>query len=294
MRDITLSTIGSGSRGNCTFVGNAQKGVLVDCGLSTRQILKRLNEQNLTTNIIGVLITHEHSDHIGAARILEKSLNRTRTVPVPFFMTEGTARNLPEQCRPQNIVFVEPDRPFRLDDWIIEPVSVPHDTADPVCFTVQTSSLRVGVITDLGHVTHRVTQQLSTLDAAVLEFNHDERMLDYGHYPQRLKERVRGPYGHLSNMQAADLIQRGGRRRLQHVVLAHLSADNNTIDKAYLACQSALNAAGLGQTQIHVASQQTPLKPVTIYKEHGISTPAPPKLRRIASCPDQPTLFPDL
>ena len=211
-------------------------------------------------------------------------------------MTEGTARNLPEQCRPQNIVFVEPDRPFRLDDWIIEPVSVPHDTADPICFTVQSSSIRVGVITDLGHVTHRVTQQLSTLDAAVLEFNHDERMLEYGHYPQRLKERVRGPYGHLSIMQAADLIHVvvEGVTYLQHVVLAHLSADNNTIDKAYLACQSALNAAGLGQTQIHVASQQTPLKPVTIYKEQRVSTPAPPKLRRIANRPDQPTLFPDL
>lgn len=293
LHDISISTLGSGSRGNCTFIGNTQKGVLVDCGLSTRQILKRIHEQGLSSNIIGVLITHEHSDHIGAARILEKSLNRDRPTPVPFFMTEGTARNIPTQCKPQHIVCIEPDRPFRLDDWMIEPVSVPHDTADPICFTVQASSVRVGVITDLGHVTHRVARQLGTLDAAVLEFNHDAQMLEYGHYPQRLKERVRGPYGHLSNSQAADLVKRGARRRLQHIILAHLSADNNTIDKAYLACQSALSAAGLGQTKIHVATQQVPLPPVTICKEHSGITPKPTR-PRIANRKDQPTLFPDL
>lgn len=258
----------------------------------------RLEAMELTAPIAGVLITHEHSDHIGAARILERALHRKQGALVPFFMTAGTARNLPPNCRPSHIVEIEADRPFRLEDWIIEPLSIPHDTADPVAYTVQAGSTRVGVLTDLGHVTSSVRSQFGTLDVAVLEFNHDLDLLLSGAYPTHLKDRVRGPYGHLSNAQASELVRHSASSRLRHIVLAHLSADNNTIDRAYLACNAALIDAGFGKTKIHIATQSGALAPIRHAPPSSVMSP-----QRIPNRPhphpklppqNQPSLFPDL
>jgi len=292
-----VSTLGSGSRGNSTFIGHRQRGLLIDCGLSTKQIMKRMEQIGAgDTPVSGVLLTHEHSDHVGAARILEKALSRKQGHAVPFFMTPGTARNLPASCRPNNIIEIHADRPFRLEHWLIEPLSVPHDTSDPVAYTVQSDRHRVGVLTDFGHVTNAISAQLATLDIAILEFNHDIQMLIHGPYPMRLKDRVRGPHGHLSNQQAADLIRKHGTKRLKHIILAHLSQDNNTIDKAYLACQEALSDARLGNTCIHVGSQARPIAPIVLGAViQRAAHPTPQKsFQPIPAQGDQPSLFPDL
>jgi phosphoribosyl 1,2-cyclic phosphodiesterase len=294
--NLTISTLGSGSRGNATYIGDGRAGVLIDCGLSTRQILKRLEHiGHGDSPIDAVLITHEHSDHVGSARILERALLKRTGRSIPFFMTVGTAKNLPEQCRPANIRPVSGGRPFRLGSWLIEPTSISHDTAEPVAYSVDAGGTRVGVLTDLGEGCRRVQQQLATLDVAVLEFNHDLEMLLDGAYPWRLKERVRGRYGHLSNQQAADLLALHASSRLKNVILGHLSQDNNTIDRAFLSCERALHRAGRKDVQIHVAAQDTPLAPVTIPtigEKHSVGrefTHSP-----TARMNAQPSLFPDL
>ena len=148
----------------------------------------------------------------------------------------------------------------------------------------------------MGHIPAAITRQLVTLDLLVLEFNYDRSMLENGPYPYRLKQRVRGPYGHLSNDQAAQLIREFGTHRLQHVVLAHMSQDNNTIDKAYLACQQALSDAGLKQVQIHVADQVNPLNPIGLPAHYTINRPktSPKPKLSTHSATNQPTLFPEL
>jgi phosphoribosyl 1,2-cyclic phosphodiesterase len=289
-RPFTLSVLGSGSRGNATFIGHRKSGVLIDCGLSTKQIFRRLDAISASdTQISAVLLTHEHSDHVGAARILEAALQRRQGRPVPFYMTAGTARGVPKSSRPSSWVEIQAGCPFRVGQWLVEPLSIPHDTADPVAFTVQSGQYRAGVITDLGHVDDALRAQFSTLDIAVLEFNHDLLMLSQGAYPQRLKERVSGPYGHLSNEQAAALVRAAATPRLQHIILAHLSQDNNTIDKAYHACHNAVSQRALTHVNIHVASQAEPLTPIVLAQgPHARAIPLRPPPKAV-----QTSLFPE-
>jgi len=244
-------------------------GVLIDCGLSTKQVLKRLAAVGLEkAPIDAVLITHEHSDHVGAARVLERALKRRSGRDIPFYMTPGTARNVNPHCRPQQLLPVTAGKAFRIENWIIEPSMVPHDTADPVAYTVQIGTSRVGVITDLGRPTRPIVQQLSTLDIAIVEFNHDVEMLMDSAYPWRVKQRIRGPQGHLSNDQSAALVAAGASSRLKHIILGHLSAENNAPERALQACEEALFRAGQNNVSIHLARQEEPLRPIT---NHGMT-----------------------
>ena len=209
-RDVIVATLASGSRGNCTYVGDGAVGVLVDCGLSTAQVWKRLERLGLgDTRIAAVLVTHEHADHVGAARVLDERLYRRQGQRVPFHMTRGTRAGVNEKCIPTRIERVLPGEPFVVGDIRIEPWSVPHDTREPVAFAIEIRRARVGVITDLGRSTRLIEQLLGTLDVAVVEFNHDVEMLMDGEYPWSLKQRIRGSHGHLSNDQAAELIRVG-------------------------------------------------------------------------------------
>lgn len=274
-QDLVVVALGSGSRGNATYVGDGATGVLIDCGLSARQIHARLDAVGLgDAPIDAVLITHEHSDHCGAAAVLERKL-RANGRPVPFFMTVGTAQGMNPTVRPELIRPVVPGCPFTVGGLRIEPVTVPHDTLDPVCFTVASGATRAGVITDLGTSTRLITNQLATLDVAVLEFNHDVDMLLDGPHPWPVKQRVRGHHGHLSNPQAADLLEQAARssRRLRHVVLAHLSRDNNTPDLAMEACGEALHRAGRRGVRFVAATQEAPTEPIVLSRERTWDTP---------------------
>ena len=255
-QNVVVAVLGSGSRGNCTYVGDGRSGVLIDCGLSTRQVMVRLETLGLAdAPIDAVLITHEHADHVGAAAILDRALQKRSGAAVPFFMTPGTAESLHPKVVPSRIEKIASGAPFRLGSVRVEPVSIPHDTLDPVAYCVELGPTRVGVITDLGRSTRLVEQKLASLDIAVLEFNHDVQLLLDGSYPWALKQRIRGPHGHLSNDQAAELLTRGASSRLSHVVLAHLSDENNRPDHALRAADRALMQAGRREVTVHLGRQ---------------------------------------
>lgn len=265
-RDIVVATLASGSRGNCTYVGDGHAGVLIDCGVSTRQVLKRMAEVGLSdAPIDAVLITHEHSDHVGGARVLAKQIRKRWGRSVPFYMTRGTRSGLKPQCTPDGIELVQPHQPIRLRHLTLDPFRVPHDTPEPVGWRVRVGERWVGVISDLGRPTQLVAEKLRSLSVAVLEFNHDPNLLVQGSYPWHLKQRIRSSHGHLSNQQAAALLADGLSDTLEHVVLAHLSGENNRPELALEAAQAALREAGVdGEVTLQVAAQDTPIRPVRV------------------------------
>lgn len=273
-RDAVVASLSSGSRGNCTYIGDHRSGVLVDCGLSTRQVLERLRALGHgDVRIDAVLVTHEHFDHVGAARVLSDRLHRRQGRHVPFYMTRGTRRGVPDTRAPTRVELIAPGQSIRVGGVEVHPYTIPHDTSDPVAYTVRVGDVSVGVITDLGRSTRLVEREVAQLDVAVLEFNHDVQMLMDGPYPWRLKQRVRGAHGHLSNEQAAELLRRAAPPKLAQLLLAHLSEENNTPEAARAAAVRALSDIGSG-AGVHVAEQRHP---------HGVRVrPTAPAPRRRA------------
>ncbi len=264
-REVQLVSLGSGSGGNCTYVGDGRAGVLIDCGISTRQIFARLAAAGLSgAPISAVLITHEHRDHVGGAGVLSRRLHRELGRWVPTYMTEGTAANTPEAALPDGpIVRVEPGRAFRVEHFLVDPFPVPHDTRDPVAYRIEVGGAAAAVLTDLGRPTELVASKIRDLDALVLEFNHDLELLIGGRYPWRVKQRIRSSHGHLSNAQAAALLARTWSPRLKHLVLAHLSEENNAPAHALEAARRALAPLG-ADTAIRVAQQDRAIPPVAV------------------------------
>ena len=265
-RDITVATLASGSRGNCTYIGDGHAGVLIDCGVSTKQILRRMAEVGLEdAPVDAVLITHEHSDHVGAARILCNKLRKRTGRSVPFLMTEGTHRGIKPRCMPDAVEVIRPGQQIRVRHLELDPFPVPHDTHEPVGWRVGLGGTWAGVISDLGRPTALVASKLSSLSIAVLEFNHDPDLLLGGSYPWPLKQRIRSSHGHLSNDQAAQLLATGLGDQLEHLVLAHLSQENNAPGLAMAAALQVLTEAdALGRVSVEVALQDEPTRPAKV------------------------------
>ncbi len=252
-RDLVVASLSSGSKGNCTYVGDKDAGVLIDCGPSTKRILSLMDSVGLSdAPIDAVLITHEHSDHIGAARILAKKLSKARGRGIPFFMTPGTLKGASPTSVPEGIELLEAGEVFHVKHLEIDPFTVPHDVEDPVGYRVNLGDAAAAVVTDLGRPTALVAQKIQDVDVLVLEYNHDEQMLLEGPYPWALKQRIRSNHGHLSNAQASELLARGATDKLKHLVLAHLSDENNSPD---LAVRSARKTLGDSAVKIRVARQ---------------------------------------
>ncbi|MES2644517.1 MAG: MBL fold metallo-hydrolase [Myxococcota bacterium] len=264
-RDVTVCVLSSGSAGNCTYVGDKHAGVLIDCGVSTKQILARMAEVGLAdAPIDAVLVTHEHTDHVGAAAVLGRALTK-RGRPVPFYMTRGTSFGVHESCVPDGVEIIEAGTAFRVRHLQIEPIPVPHDTKDPVAYRVNVGDAAVAVITDLGRPTALLARHIRECHALVLEFNHDEDMLMEGPYPYPLKQRIKGNHGHLSNKQAQALLTDGLGSSLRHLMLAHLSEDNNTPTRALVAAQRTLQEGGaFGRVAVSVCLQRAALPPVRV------------------------------
>lgn len=219
---MRFASLGSGSRGNATLVEHQGTHVLVDCGFSVASVVQRLARLDCTLEqISAIVVTHEHSDHIRGVGVL------ARRGGMPVYMTPGTAAQNRDQAIPQLELF-NCHRSFKVGALEIQPFPVPHDAREPSQFVFSDGRSRLGILTDVGHVTPHITAMLDGCDALLLECNHDQTLLQQGSYPAKLKQRVGGHHGHLNNSQAAGLLEQLDCSRLQHLVAAHLSEQNNT------------------------------------------------------------------
>lgn len=224
---MEMISAGTGSHGNCTIIHSGCHAVLVDCGISCRRIMKEVQKAEISpTDIEGVLITHEHSDHISGLRMLLNCLD------VPVYASRGTVHALQGMLDDRVMRHVIPvSGRFAVGGFEAEPFPISHDAAEPTGFCIDSGSVQAAVCTDLGIVTDEVRQALCESDLILLESNHDRQMLEDGPYPSMLKHRIAGKYGHLSNEDSALLLTDLIRRKYRKFIMGHRSETNDTQEK---------------------------------------------------------------
>lgn len=247
---MRFASLGSGSKGNATLIEAGDTRVLLDCGFGVRETEKRLARLEVSPGALSaVVVTHEHSDHIQGVAAL------ARRHGLPVHLTFGTRKAVRDgrHSLDQAVCHeVRPERSFQIGEMEVEPVPVPHDAREPCQYIFRAEERVLGVLTDLGSLTPHVVRAFGECDALVLECNHDTQLLAAGPYPPGLKRRVAGELGHLNNAQAAELLQHVNQDRLRHLVLCHLSEENNTPEHALRAVQEVLP---VGHERVRVACQ---------------------------------------
>ena len=246
---MRFASIGSGSEGNALIVEVAQTRVMLDCGFAVSETCRRLERIGLQAEqLSAIVVTHEHGDHIsGVAKLARK-------FGTPVYLTHGTRRAQQLAFNDlTSIVEIDAHQSFAIGDILVHPFTVPHDAREPVQYVFCDGAKRLGVLTDTGRSTPHIENMLNACDALVLECNHDVNMLERGPYPHHLKQRVSGNYGHLSNAAAAALLASLDNSKLQHIIAAHLSQRNNTVDLAVQALSSVL---GCTNNWIGLATQE--------------------------------------
>ncbi len=236
---MRFASLGSGSQGNSLVVESGGTKLLLDCGFSTRSTLERLARLAVSPEeIAGILVTHEHSDHVSGVFRFAKRFR------IPVYLTQGTFSAIRQADQPLPFChFIDGRSSFAIADIEITPFAVPHDAREAVQYVFSTGSRRLGVLTDCGKITPHIIDVLGVCDALVVECNHDQEMLSASSYPAALKRRILGSYGHLANDQAANLLRSIETAKLQHIVAAHLSEQNNRPELAVAALSIALNCA---------------------------------------------------
>lgn len=247
---MRFASLGSGSEGNGLVVEVGDTRVLIDCGFRVRDTVARLLRLGLMPeSITAILVTHEHADHIGGVAAFAARYR------IPVWLTFGTLEMAGERfARIGQVYGFDSHDVVAIGMLEVRPFPVPHDAREPVQFVVGDGARRLGVLTDIGVTTPHVEASLTGCDALVLECNHDRAMLEDGGYPWPLKQRIAGRLGHLHNEAAAELLAALDTSRLQHIVAAHLSQQNNTPDKARGALSKALNCT---PDWIGIADQHT-------------------------------------
>jgi phosphoribosyl 1,2-cyclic phosphodiesterase len=219
---LYITALASGSNGNCYYIGNKNEAVLVDAGISCKEIEKRMSGLGLTmSRVKAVFISHEHTDHIRGLTLLSKKWK------LPVYITTSTLRNGRIWLDKGLIKIFDGQNPVSIGELMIQPFSKHHDAADPYSFTISFNGINVGVYTDIGRPCQQLIHHFSRCHAAFLESNYDEHMLEVGGYPYYLKTRIRGDKGHLSNTQALDLFTTHRPVYMSHLLLSHLSQNNN-------------------------------------------------------------------
>jgi len=246
---MRFASLGSGSRGNSLIVDAGDTKVLLDCGFSTRATLEKLGRLAVRPEeIAAILLTHEHSDHVAG---VFKFASR---FAIPVYLSHGTQLAAPcgkaalPECR-----LIDSHSSFAIGSLEIQPFPVPHDAREPIQYAFSNGAHRLGVLTDSGAITPHIVDVLQVCDALVIECNHDQDLLAASAYPPMLKRRIAGNFGHLNNAQAASLLRLIETRRLQHVVAAHLSEQNNCPELAVSALAEVL---GCSDDWIGVACQR--------------------------------------
>ena len=238
---MRLCSIASGSSGNCIYVGSEATHLLVDVGISGKRTESGLHELGLTgRDIDGILITHEHSDHISGLGVL------ARKYEIPIYATAGTIEAMRYDKSLGNLeegLFreVQEDKKLTIKDLTVNPMHISHDAAQPVGYRISYGNKKVAVCTDLGVYNDYTVECLKGMDALLLEANHDVNMLQVGPYPYYLKQRILGDRGHLSNENSGRLLCRILHDNLKTVLLGHLSKENNLPELAYESVRMAIN-----------------------------------------------------
>jgi len=265
---VTVSMLASGSRGNCAIVASASTKILVDAGISCREVFKRMKSLGDDPHALSaIVVTHEHGDHICGLATLARKLR------VPIFMTGATHQAWGRAQRDENGVRprlekferFESGHAFQVGDIAVKPFTIPHDAVDPVGFTFRAEGIKIGIATDLGYLPVSVRDHLRGCDVLVMESNHDLEMLRVGSYPWSVKQRVMSRVGHLSNVALADFFTNDYDNSATFVVLAHLSEQNNHPEIARREAERALAArGGLFCNRVVLATQTEALPPIRL------------------------------
>jgi phosphoribosyl 1,2-cyclic phosphodiesterase len=252
---VHLTILGSGSNGNCAYVETAETRILVDAGFSLRQIRQRLATiGRAPENLTGILITHEHSDHIAGLSALTEKLH------IPVYCNRPTAEEIQFQLK-SKLAFrlFSTGMSFEIGDILVETFSIPHDAQDPVGFLLRTNGANIGFLTDLGHATKLVLERIRPANALVLESNHDVKMLqDCPRRPWSLKQRILGRHGHLSNEAAAEAAQEIMSAELRYLYLGHLSRECNKPELAERVMNERLQKIGASHVRLELTAQNVP------------------------------------
>ena len=243
---LKVASLGSGSKGNSTLIASNEATVMVDCGFTLKETVKRLERLQLSPHQLdAILVTHEHQDHISGVGPLSRKFN------IPVWSTRGSL--LSGKCgNLTDYTIIEGFQRFQIADLGIVPISVPHDAREPCQFLFKAQDKQLAVLTDLGSYTPEIIDVLQSCDGLLLECNHDEDMLWNGPYPRSLKQRVGGPLGHMSNRQAIDLLENVMSDRLKLLIASHISEQNNC---PKLVQESVAQAIGWSQEQVIIAEQ---------------------------------------
>lgn len=261
---LNFCSLYSGSSGNSLFVQSDNANILIDCGVSSKKIETALNNLEISPDTLdGILITHEHSDHVQGLGTFAKKFN------IPVFVNLKTLDGMPKQkeklenCIVKNF---EVGENFEINNLKIKSFSIPHDAANPCGFTITDDTKTIGIATDIGHMTTNILKELEPSDFILLESNYDPEVLKCSPYPYHLKQRIAGPNGHLPNEMAGKTISILLRNNLKRAMLGHLSKENNFPELAYKSVVEELisNNYDENSLQLSVASRDIPGKIIQV------------------------------
>lgn len=255
MGEVEFTILGSGSSGNAAYLEAGNTRLLVDCGFSARQIKQRLATiERIPDRLDGILITHEHTDHVAGLKNLAGKLD------IPVYCNRHTSEEISRIHKTSfDFRLFETGKSFEVGDVGVDTFSVPHDAIDPVGFLLHTPNGRIGVLTDLGHGTRLVANRVRSANVLMLETNHDVDLLrDCPHRPWHLKQRIMGRHGHLSNEGAAEFAETFLHADLHHIFCVHLSGECNTPELATGDIDAMLQRNGATHTQVTITNQTIP------------------------------------
>jgi len=261
LMSVYITSLNSGSNGNCYYIGNADEAVLIDAGISCRETVKRMKRLGLAMEKVkAVFISHEHTDHISGLEQLAKQFQ------LPVYITTATLQNSALKIEQQLLTTFQAFTPLTFGGLTVTAFPKYHDAADPHSFIVQCNNVNIGIFTDIGYCCDNIIKHFSLCHAAFLESNYDVQMLASGGYPYHLKKRISGGNGHISNIQALELFNKHRPPFMSHLILSHLSKNNNKPELV-----QELFEKYAGATKIVVASryEETPLFHIThshVYK----------------------------
>ena len=267
---VQLTILGSGSAGNCAFLETEETRILIDAGLSARQTRLRLASiGRVPENLTGILLTHEHSDHVqGLHGLCEK-------FHIPVYCNRPTKEAIEWQTHASlDCRLFATGSPFEIGDITVETFMVPHDAQDPVGFLLRTAAGNIGILTDLGQATKLVLERVRVANVLVIEANHDVKLLqDCPHRPWSLKQRILGRHGHLSNDAAAEAVEQVVSADLRHLYLGHLSRECNRPELAFRTVSERLVRLGANHVCLELTSQNSPCATLNL---SSVPTPLSP------------------